>query len=70
MDVITLGMARIAGFGGGLVCLFSMITRLLGHYYIGGFQVGTLLQVGIAAMIFGCFCLLVVLARHIPVERP
>lgn len=48
----------IAGVGGTLLCLVGAAIRLSGAFWIGNFQTGTLLQGGIAAMVFGCFCLL------------
>ncbi|MDP2171383.1 MAG: hypothetical protein Q8J96_13265 [Rhodocyclaceae bacterium] len=56
-----LWLGRIAGAGGALLCFVSIAFRLLGEYWISGFQIGTLLQAGIAAMVFGCFCLLAML---------
>jgi hypothetical protein len=41
--------------------------RLQGAYFAGGFQIGTLLLVGMTGMIMACFCLLFVLtlrSRH------
>lgn len=59
-----LWLGRIAGTGGALLCILGVIFRLRGEYYVSGVQVGTLLQAGIAALVFGCFCLLVVLTRR------
>jgi len=42
----------------------SVVARLVGAYWVGGFQTGTLLQAGIAAMVFGCFCFLAVLTQR------
>jgi hypothetical protein len=49
---------RVAGFGGMVLCLVAIGTRLAGHYFLGGFQLATLLQAGVAGMVAGCFCLL------------
>jgi hypothetical protein len=38
--------------------LASGLARLAGVYGIIGFEMLTLLQAGIGAMVFGCFCLL------------
>jgi len=38
--------------------------RLVGQYAFGGFQVGTLLLVGTAAMTFACLCFLAVLTER------
>lgn len=61
---IVIKFGQLSGIFGALLCLISLVVRLQGAYFLGGFQVGTLLQAGIAAMVFGCFCLLSVLTRH------
>lgn len=62
--VIILRVGQLSGIVGALICLAGVFTRLSGVYWLGGFQVGTLLQAGIAAMVFGCFCLLVELGQR------
>lgn len=54
----------VAGIVGALVCIFGVGVRLAGEFWIGGFQTGTLLLAGTAAMVFGCFCLLAVLTQR------
>lgn len=54
----------IAGVGGVLLCLVGAAFRLSGEFWIGSFQSGTLLQGGIAAMVFGCFCFLALLTHR------
>ena len=63
MDIL-LKLGRIAGVIGVLVCIGGIAARLSGAYWIGSFQVGTLLQAGIAAMVFGCLCFLAVLTHR------
>jgi len=58
MNELLLWLGRGVGLGGVLVCLLSAVVRLKGSYFIGGFQVGTLLLAGIALMTFACLCLL------------
>ena len=53
--------SKWGGLFGVLLCLVSVGARLTGAFWIAGFQSGTLLQAGIAAMVFGCFCFLAVL---------
>ena len=60
---VLLKLGWAAGVIGALVCIFGVGVRLTGAFWIGGFQTGTLLQAGTAAMVFGCFCLLAVLAH-------
>ena len=54
---------RLEGFCGVLLCLTSAVARLSGHYRIGNFDALTVLQGGIAGMVLGSFCLLVVLSK-------
>lgn len=64
MDGLLLWLGRLGGSGGVLVTLLSAAARLRGDYVVGGFQVGTLLQAGIALMTFGCLCFLATLAQN------
>jgi hypothetical protein len=58
MNKLLLTAGRAAGFGGMLLCLVAIGTRLSGNYFLGGFQLATLLQAGVAGMVAGCFFLL------------
>ena len=59
-----LGIGRIGGIVGVLVCLVAVGVRLGGRYLLGGFPVGTLFTGGIAAMVAGSFCLLWVMTTR------
>lgn len=54
----------VAGLSGVVLSAASVAGRLTGNFWIGGFQTGTLLQAGIAAMVFGCFCFLAELTQR------
>lgn len=58
MDNMLLWVGRAAGAGGALVCLLAAAVRVSGRYWLAGFQVGTLMQAGIALMVAGCLALL------------
>ena len=58
---VLLWVGRLSGVTGALMCLVAFVVRLTGQYFLGGYQLGTLLLGGIAAMVLGCFCLLVTL---------
>lgn len=58
MNKLLLTAGRFAGFAGMLLCLVAIGARLSGHYFLGGFQLATLLQTGVAGMVAGCFFLL------------
>lgn len=64
MDNLLLWLGRIAGLGGVLLCIFAVVLRLRGTYWIASFQVGTVLAAGAVAMIFGCLCFLAYLANN------
>ena len=59
MNDLLLWLGRLTGVAGLLLCLVALGARLSGQYFLGGFQLGTLLQVGTAGLAAGCFCLLV-----------
>jgi hypothetical protein len=64
MENLLLWVGRLAGLGGVLLCVWAVYTRMAGSFFAGGFQVGTLLQAGMTAILIGCLCLLVVLTNR------
>jgi len=46
-----------------LLCVVAVVARVLGNYWLAGFQLGTLMQAGIAGVAIGCFLLLVAQGR-------
>lgn len=54
-------LGRSAGVIGVLLCAVSFLARAAGVWTIGGFQVGSVLQAGMAGMILGCLAYLAVL---------
>jgi hypothetical protein len=63
MDGLLLLLGRAAGFAGVLLCVVAAVARLIGTYWLAGFQLGTLMQAGIAGVVIGCFLLLVAQGR-------
>jgi hypothetical protein len=57
-----LWMGRLLGVIGAVVCALAVLVRLVGNYTLGGFEIGTLFLGGIAAMVAGCFFLLLHMA--------
>ena len=55
---------RVAGIAGVLLGAFSVVSRLQGSYLVAGFQIGTLLQASIAAMVLGCLCYVAAIAER------
>jgi hypothetical protein len=64
MNNFLLMLGRLLGLAGVLIALLSMGARLLGHYFVAGFQIGTLFQTGLGAMVAACLCLLLVLTSR------
>ena len=58
-------LGRLAAVAGVLLSAVSGILRLQGHFWLGGFQAGTLLLGGIALMVFACLCYLVLIERQV-----
>ncbi|HSP01640.1 MAG TPA: hypothetical protein VLN90_09300 [Thioalkalivibrio sp.] len=50
-------------FVGVLVCIAPVLMRLAGHYYLLGFELGTVLLGGIAILVMACLARLEVLLR-------
>ena len=64
MESVLLWIGRIAGTAALLLSAWAAAARLQGAYFAGGFQIGTLLLVGMTGMIVACFCLLFVLTMR------
>ena len=58
MNDILLWAGRLAGVIGVVTCALALFVRMGGSYTLAGFEVGTLFLGGTAAMVAGCFCLL------------
>lgn len=63
MDRMMVLAGRALGVLGIAACAVAVIGRLAGQYWLRGFELGSLLQVGVAAMVAGCFILLWVMTR-------
>jgi len=66
MESLLLWIGRLAGAAGVLIALAAVLARGSGQYVVAGLQVGTLLQVGIAAMVLGCLAYVARLAERPP----
>lgn len=64
MNKLLLWMGRVGGVVGVILCTIAVSVRLRGAFTLGGFQVGTLLLAGMAAMLFGCLGYLASLAER------
>jgi hypothetical protein len=57
-------IGRLGGVLGVLLTAAAVLARFRGTYNLAGFQVGTLLLAGIAAMVVGCLGYLAFLAER------
>ena len=64
MNNLLLLLGRVAGVAGLLLIAVAVVVRLTGAYWLGGFQIGTVLLGGTAALVAGCFALLLVLTSR------
>jgi hypothetical protein len=53
MQGVLIWTARLAGIAGVLAMLLAVLVRLSGDYWLAGFQVGTILQAGMAVTLVG-----------------
>ena len=65
METLLRWVGRLGGAAGVVLCAVAVLMRLRGVYNFAGFQIGTLLLAGIAAMLVGCLGYLAAIA-----ERP
>ena len=70
METLLIALGRLAGLAGAVLCMVAGVARLTGAYWLGGFQLTTLLQVGVAAMVLGCLCLLMALLERVGEREP
>ena len=54
MQRLLLWIGRIGGAIGVIVCAIAILMRVRGVYNFAGFQIGTLLLGGVAAIVLGC----------------
>lgn len=66
MNDVLLWTGRLCALAGVLLCAWAVAGRLSGTYFLAGFQVGTVLQAGIVALLVGCVSFLLVLTRRPP----
>jgi len=66
METLLLWIGRLAGISGVLLTIVAFGSRAAGIFFPGGFQVGTILQAGIAAMLVGCLGYVATLAEQKP----
>lgn len=64
MHMLLIWIARISGLVGVAAIAVAVAGRLSGAYWLGGFQVGTLLQAGMAAALVGCLGYVAALAER------
>ncbi|HPP45945.1 MAG TPA: hypothetical protein PLF25_00400 [Accumulibacter sp.] len=62
MEGLFLLFGRLVGLAGVMLCLVAGFSRLLGSYYLGGFQLASLMQAGVAIVVFACFLLLLAIS--------
>ena len=64
MERILIWAGRLGAVAGLLLCAVAVFARLRGLYNFAGFQVGTLLLAGMAAMLAGCLGYLAAIAER------
>ena len=64
MEPLLLWIGRLSGVVGVLLCALAVYNRLTGSFFAGGFQIGTLLQAGMTALLLACLCHLMVLTNR------
>jgi hypothetical protein len=61
METALVWLGRLAAIAGTLVLVVAVGFRASGRYFVGDLQVGTLLNVAMAGLLFACVCFLAVL---------
>ena len=55
MERLLLWIGRLGGIAGIVLMAIAVVARLQGRFMVGDYQVGTMLIVGIAGLVAGCF---------------
>jgi len=63
VETVLRWIGRLGGAAGIVLCAVAVLMRLRGVYNFAGFQIGTLLIAGIAAMTVGCLAYLAAIAE-------
>jgi hypothetical protein len=63
VDTLLRWIGRLGGAAGIVLCAVAVLMRLRGVYNFAGFQIGTLLLAGIAAMMVGCLAYVAAIAE-------
>jgi hypothetical protein len=69
MDTLLLTLGRLAGLAGAVIFIVAVGARLMGVYWLAGFQAGTMLLAAVAVMVLGCFLLLLALVGRAGVGK-
>ena len=64
MSKLLLWVGRIGGSAGVALSVIAVLARVLGMYNLAGFQMGTVLLAGMAAMLVGCLGYLAAIAER------
>ncbi len=64
MNNLLLWLGRLCGAAGLVLIVIAAVVRLTGAYWLGSFQVGTVLLGGTAALAAGSFALLLALTSR------
>lgn len=66
MKSLLIWAARLAGTAGVALIGVAVLARIAGAYWLGGVQIGTVLQAGMAATLVACLGYLAALAEQRP----
>jgi hypothetical protein len=64
MSKLLLWVGRIGGSAGVVLSVIAVLARVRGMYNLAGFQTGTVLLAGMAAMLAGCLGYLAAIAER------
>jgi len=70
MNPLLIWIGRIAGLIGLTAVGGAVLLRAAGMWYLGGLQVGTLMNAGVAAMVLGIWAYVASLAEGKGPQRP
>jgi hypothetical protein len=63
MQGVLLWIGRFAGIFGVVLVVAAALIRVSGRFFVAGFQIGTVLQAGMAMMVVACLAYLIALVE-------
>jgi hypothetical protein len=66
MQTLLMWIGRVAGLAGFALCAVAFVARATNTWNLGSYNIGAILQAGVAGMLLGCLAYAAYLAERTP----